>query len=119
MTLDDLPLFAEPPEVNLPPHADKLQKGWLLCKEKHPQLLNTCYQLCLTAKRRGFERWSADAMFHVLRWETALTTGDLALKVNNSYSALAARDLMAMHPDLEGFFELRVRKARGNFGHVS
>ena len=118
MTTSDLPLLQLLSETNLPPHADKLQRGWLACKEKHPQLLNTCYQLCLTAKRRGFERWSADAMFHVLRWETALTTGDLALKVNNSYSALAARDLMALHPDLEGFFELRVRKAQGNHGHI-
>ena len=62
MITDDLPLFA--------PYADKLQTGWLLCKEKHPQLLRKCYELCITAKRRGIERWSADAMFHVLRWET-------------------------------------------------
>ena len=95
MITDDLPLFA--------PYADKLQTGWLLCKEKHPQLLRKCYELCVTAKRRGIERWSADAMFHVLRWETAATTGDLALKINNNYSALAARDLMAMHPELAGF----------------
>ena len=26
MTFDDLPLFAEPPEVQLPPHADKLER---------------------------------------------------------------------------------------------
>ena len=58
-------------------------------------------------------------MFHVLRWETAATTGDLALKINNNYSALAARDLMAQHPDLDGFFELRVRKAHGNHGQLS
>ena len=103
----------------LPPHADKLQTGWLLCKEKHPQLLRKCYELCITAKRRGIERWSADAMFHVLRWETAATTGDLALKINNNYSALAARDLMAMHPELAGFFTLRVRKAHGNHGQIS
>ena len=94
------------------PKADKLQLAWEECKQRHPRLLIECYQLCLTAKRRGIQRWSADALFHVLRWETALTTGDLALKINNNYSSLAARDLMQQYPELAGFFELRVRKAR-------
>ena len=102
----------------LPPHADKLQAGWLLCKEKNPFLLRQCYQLCLTAQRRGITRWSADAMFHVLRWETAASMGDNGLKVNNNYSSLAARDLMAERPELQGFFELRARKARGNHGQI-
>ena len=103
---------------HLPPHADKLQQGWLLCKEKNPSLLRKCYQLCLTAKDRGITRWSADALFHVLRWETAASTNDLALKVNNNYSRLAARDLMSQYPELQGFFELRVRKPRGSHGQA-
>lgn len=110
MITDDLPLFA--------PY-DRLQTSWLLCKQRHPHLLQKCYELCLTAKRRGIQRWSSDAMFHVLRWETAMETGDLALKINNNYSALAARDLMTLHPDLKGFFSLRARKARGSFGQIS
>jgi len=69
--------------------------------------------LCKTAQDRGIKRWSADAMFHVLRWESALSTGDLGVKVNNNYSSLAARDLMDAYPELEGFFSLRVRKPRG------
>jgi len=101
-----------------PPHADKLQARWQECKSKYPSLLSDCYALCLKAKARGITRWSADAVFHVLRWETAATTGDLGLKINNDYSSLAARDLMANFPDLEGFFELRVRKPRGNYGQI-
>lgn len=118
MTITDLPLFAPRPEINLPPHADKLQQGWLKCKEENPELLDACYRLCLKAKARGFNRWSADAVFHVLRWETALTTCDLGLKINNNYSSLMARDLLALHPDLDGFFETRVRKARGVYGQL-
>ena len=102
----------------LPPHADKLQKGWLECKQRYPHLMRQCYELCMTAKRRGIQRWSADALFHVLRWETAATTGDLDLKINNNYSSLAARDLMFEYVELQGFFETRVRKARGNAGQV-
>ena len=100
------------------PDEDKLLAGWVECKKKNPFLLRQCYQLCLTAKRRGITRWSADALFHVLRWETAASTNDLALKVNNNYSSLAARDLMAQYPELKGFFELRVRKPRGNHGQI-
>jgi len=94
---------------------DKLQAKWELVKEANPELLDTCYQLCLRARQRGIKRWSADAMFHVLRWETALNTeaDDIAVKVNNNYSSLVARDLMDTYPDLEGFFSLRIRKPRG------
>lgn len=116
---NDLPLFAESIEVLLPPHADKLQQGWQQCKEDHPELLDACYKLCLRAMSKGIQRWSADAVFHVLRWETALTTGDLGLKINNNYSSLMARDLLALYPELEGFFETRVRKARGMQGQLS
>ena len=102
----------------LPSNADKLQEGWLECKRQHPWLMKRCYELCITAKRRGITRWSADAMFHVLRWETAVTTGDHDLKINNNYSSLAARDLMFDYPELRGYFQTRVRKARGNAGQV-
>ena len=115
----DLPLFAEPAEVSPPPCMDKLQQNWLLCKQKHPELLDACYKLCLRAMDKGIQRWSADAVFHVLRWETALTTGDLGLKINNNYSSLMARDLLALYPELEGFFETRIRKARGAEGQLS
>jgi hypothetical protein len=107
------PLFDPPP-----PKADKLQAAWNACKLQHPDFLDRCYALCQRAKQRGIRRWSADALFHVLRWETADTTGDHDLKINNNYSSLAARDLMARHPDLDGFFELRIRKPRGIDGQL-
>ena len=54
-----------------------------------------------------------DAAFHVLRFETAISTDDEGLKVNNNYSAFAARDLMKQYPELEGFFQLRKQRPRG------
>ena len=116
---NDLPLFAESAEVLPRPCMDKLQRGWLLCKQEHPELLDACYKLCLRAMSKGIQRWSADAVFHVLRWETALTTGDLGLKINNNYSSLMARDLLELYPGLEGFFETRIRKARGTQSQLS
>ena len=103
---------------NSQPDDDKTKIRWAECKRKNPFLLEKCYQLCLRAKQRGITRWSADAVFHVLRWETAASTGDLELKINNNYSSLAARELMTEYPELKGFFELRVRKPRGNHGQI-
>ena len=60
-----------------------------------------------------------DGLFHILRWETRTSTGDLGLKINNNYTAFAARDLMDQYPDLRGFFKLREQKRRGNFGQMS
>lgn len=91
---------------------DKIELQWATVKQKNPQLLYHCYHLCKRAKERGITQWSADAMFHVFRWETAVTTGDHGLKINNNYSSLVARDLMEEYPELEGFFALRTRKAK-------
>ena len=58
-------------------------------------------------------------MFHVLCFETGVTTDDhTSLKINNNYTALAARDLMEENPELKGFFQTRTRKPRGNFGQI-
>ena len=104
---------------NSQPDEDKTKIRWAECKRKNPFLLEKCYQLCLRAKQRGITRWSADAVFHVLRWETSVSTGgDLGLKIDNSYTSLAARDLMAEYPDLKGFFQIKPRKPRGNYGHI-
>ena len=46
------------------------------------------------------------------------TTGETGLKVNNNYTAFAARDLMDQYPDLKGFFQLREQRPRGNWGQL-
>jgi hypothetical protein len=100
------------------PAPDKLQAAWEEAKAEQPWLLPALADLAKEAIRRGHSRWSADALFHVLRWETSTTTGDQAPRVNNNFSALAARDLMASYPELDGLFELRIRKPRGSWGQV-
>ena len=61
-----------------------------------------------------------DGLFPILRWETRTSTGDLGLKINNNYTAFAARvTLYDQYPDLRGFFKLREQKRRGNFGQMS
>lgn len=98
---------------------DKLQVQWGAVRDSHPELIEELAGLALDLKSRGCKRWSMDALFHVLRFQTALTTGDMGLKLNNNYTALAARDVMSEYPELDGFFQLRERKPRGNFGQLS
>ena len=97
---------------------DKLAHAWAECKRANPWLLPKLVDIAIELKRRGHARYSIDGIFHILRWETGLSTGDLSLKVNNNHTALAARDLMADYPELDGFFQVRERKARGNYGQL-
>ena len=113
MTASDLPLFALHAQ---PQH--KLAARWEECKRDHPGLLRQLHEIALRAKRKGYQHWSMDAAFHVLRWETTLTTGNDGLKVNNNFSAFAARDLMRIYPELEGFFQLRKQRPRGVPGQI-
>tara|TARA_Y100000385_G_scaffold271623_1_gene311726 strand:+ start:208 stop:513 length:306 start_codon:yes stop_codon:yes gene_type:complete len=99
---------------------DELSLKWHQAKKDQPQFLNECYKICLRAKARGFTHWSIDACFHVLRFETALSTRDkTCLKINNDFSAFASRELMDTYPELKGFFRIRQQKPRGTWGHIS
>ena len=97
---------------------DKLACAWAECKQANPWLLSKLVGIAMELKRRGHDRYSMDGIFHILRWETDFSTGDLSLKVNNNHTALAARDLMAAYPELDGFFQIRERKAHGNYGQL-
>jgi hypothetical protein len=67
------------------------------------------------AKAKGYERFSAKAIFERLRWYYSFeTTSDDEFKLNNSYTALYARKAIADYPEFEGFFELRYRKDSKN-----
>ena len=96
----------------------KLELQWQACKKRHPSLLPQLASLAKELKRAGHKRYSMDGLFHILRWETRATTGDLGLKINNNYTAFAARDLMEKYPELQGFFQTRKQKPRETFGQI-
>ena len=96
----------------------KLLAGWSEVKRKNPRLLPHLARIALELKHRGHQRYSVDGVFHIARWETGESTGDLNLKINNNYSAFAARDLMEQYPQLEGFFQLRIQRPRNSVGQI-
>jgi hypothetical protein len=105
-------------EIRMAPK-DKLLLSWEKAKREDPFLIRDLAKLALDLRGQGHKRWSIDALFHVLRWQRATAIRNHnGLKLNNNHTALAARELMEIYPQLNGFFEVRIRKPRGNWGQI-
>lgn len=63
------------------------------------------------AQGAGVERYGIKALWEVLRYEESVQTTAAAssYRLNNNFTSMYARLLMAQEEDLEGFFELRER----------
>lgn len=55
----------------------------------------------------GYERFSSDAILHKIRWEMKIERGNRTFKCNDHWTAPLARWLIAKHPKMKDFFELR------------
>ena len=83
---------------------------WL---EDNEHILEAFIRLARRTRKAGVARWSADAICHVLRWQTAIRErGAGTLKINDHCTAGLARLTMRLCPDLAGFFETRTPPAR-------
>lgn len=63
--------------------------------------------LARKVKARGFDRYSADALLHQIRWYHHIEKGDQEFAVNNNWSSGLARWAMKTDKALQGFFETR------------
>jgi hypothetical protein len=78
--------------------------------KKHPEVWELFVKFTFDRISRGFEHYSADAIFHRIRWETATPTRDDGdFKLNDHYTAFYARRFHAVHPEHHGFFRTRVQ----------
>jgi len=75
--------------------------------------------VCLTFERLanevralGFERYSADAVLHRVRWHWQIEKGERGFRCNNNWTAPLARWFAARNPDAASFFEMREAKAK-------
>lgn len=68
-------------------------------------------RLSLEVARRGYSRYSSDAILHRIRWHYHIEKGDAEFKCNNNWTASLARWFMNIHPELGSFFETRIRKS--------
>ena len=83
--------------------------AWL---ERTPEAFDEFVRIARQLKARGFERYSADGVFHILRWERLVSGVDAeGWKMNNVFASRMSRKVMDDCPDLAGFFETRQLKA--------
>lgn len=67
-------------------------------------------KLALEIRAAGYERYSADAILHRIRWHHRIEKRNREFVANDHWTAPLARWFLARHPDCEGFFELRERR---------
>jgi hypothetical protein len=76
--------------------------------DKRPDLFWTFEKFAFDAIRAGRERFSADMIFNRMRWYTQIETcDDSGFRLNNNYRTLLARLFMILHPEHDGWFEIR------------
>jgi len=77
--------------------------------------LDVCHlfeKLALQVWDAGFERYSARAILHRIRWHYDIEKGDREFKANNNWTPALARWFMARHPECGDFFKIRASPAR-------
>jgi hypothetical protein len=77
---------------------------------QNPQVYELFKKFCYQLIERGFDHYSANAIFERIRWHVNVeTTGD-EFKMNNNYRAFYARMFMEEHPLYNDFFEIRQQR---------
>jgi hypothetical protein len=69
-------------------------------------------KLALSLVARGYERYSADAILHRIRWHFQVERGMRDFKCNNNWTARLSRWFLDKYPVLNGFFETRASPSR-------
>lgn len=64
-------------------------------------------EVALSVRALGFDRYSARAIAHRMRWHQQIERGNREFKINNIWTPAMARWFMARHPELGAFFETR------------
>lgn len=61
----------------------------------------------------GLKHYSADAVLHRVRWETAVAERGGEFKANNNFTSFYSRKWAKTHPEFADFFRRRRSKADG------
>lgn len=95
---------------------DEIQRRFEVFHAEHPEIYRH-FQMVVNEAIvvRGFKRWSARAIFHVMRWVwrgpvVIHDTEDFLL--NNDFSSRYARLWQSQNPEKASFFETRKLRAR-------
>lgn len=100
--------------LTIVPSQDTIDESFWAFHQANPQVYEALRAIALWCVRNG-RRMGIKAIYERVRWELAIQTdGEEEYRLNNNYTSLYARMLMAREPELAGFFETRRRRARGS-----
>jgi hypothetical protein len=74
---------------------------------RNPHVFTQLETLARAAFNIGRRRIGIKHLFEVLRWNHYFNTRGEKWKLNNNYTSLYARDLLAKHPEWKGLFQTR------------
>ncbi len=74
---------------------------------KNPQVWELFKKLAFEAKRKHYERFSARAIIHLIRWNTTTETDGRKYKISNNFSPYYAKKFIREFPEFEGFFVIK------------
>ncbi len=93
------------------PRRERLFKAFREFFHDNPEVVNAFEEFLFETIAAGKKLYSADALFHRVRWWSEIETRKLAddFKLNNNHTAYLARFFMAAYPALLNaeFFKLR------------
>lgn len=76
--------------------------------KENPEVWTLFVHYTLEMIKLGFQRYSADAVMHRVRWESDLKTASRdGLKINDHHVSFFARKFEAAYPQHAGFFRRR------------
>jgi len=97
--------------------ADQIKKQYLKYHRMHPVVWDLFKKFTFEAIKAGHKHYSADAIVHRVRWETAVTLAEKGdFKINNNFVTYYARRFMRENPQHRGFFRTRVRTSAKRSG---
>lgn len=88
---------------------DQLEAEAMRFHLEHPEVWSLFIQFTKDRISRGFSHYSARAIFHRIRWETAVPEYELGkgFKMNDHHSPFYSRWFMEAYPRHDGFFRIR------------
>lgn len=90
------------------PASEKLLRRFQKFHAANPEVYELFKRFTFQAIQRGRSNYSADAVFHRIRWHVDIETRSVDdFKLNDHYTACYARLFMRDFPAHEGFFETR------------
>jgi hypothetical protein len=81
-----------------------LQAAFDRFDEANPQVWDAFVKYTFELIRAGRDAYSADAVLHRIRWDSAIQTNGTTFKISNNHSAYYARKFQREFPHYAAFF---------------